>query len=229
MPTLILLRHGQSEYNLKNIFTGWTETDLTPQGVQEAEHAAKLLMKEGLYPDICFTSWLERAIHTANIVLEKMQWNHIDQLRSWRINERHYGDWQGRNKDEVLQSVGEEAFVAVRRGYDTPPPLLPSIDDPRSPHHQKKYQQLDPEILPLGESLHQTQIRTLNYYYEAIVPQLAKGKTVLVSAHGNTLRSLLMELKKLSVEEVVELEVPTGRPVVCQFDCILNVTSVTEL
>jgi len=215
--TLILLRHGQSLYNEKNLFTGWTDVELSDQGIAEAKAAARLFREQGLYPDICFTSWLKRAIHTADIVLRTMEWEQIDSIRSWKLNERHYGDWQQQNKDSVKTKVGEEAFLAVRRGYNTPPPPL-RPDDPRAPIHEEKYRGIDPALLPRSESLKETRQRTLNYYYGHIVPQLARGKTVLVSAHGNSLRSLVMGIEALSPGEIVEVEIPTGEPIVYRFD-----------
>ena len=228
MSQLILLRHGESKYNQKNLFTGWTDTDLSEQGQEEARQAGRILKQHQIYPDICFTSWLKRAIHTAHLTLAELEWEHINQQRSWKLNERHYGDWQGRNKDEVLQKVGETQFKAIRRGYDTPPPPLPE-NDSRSPQFEAKYQSLDPSLLPRSESLHQTQIRTLNYFYQAILPQLAEDKTVLISAHGNTLRALMMHLENISPEDIVEREIPTGLPMLYTFDNLLNTQAHTLL
>ena len=214
---LILLRHGESLYNRENLFTGWTDIELSRQGREGAKRVAFLLKREHLYPDICFTSWLKRAIHTAQITLSEMEWEQIDCIKSWKLNERHYGAWQQRNKDMVEEEVGEEHFLAVRRGYDTPPPRLDK-EDPRSARFDVKYQSLDPSLLPQGESLKDTGKRALNYYYEQILPQLARGKTVLVSAHGNSLRALVMEIEKLSADEIVKLEIPTGEPIVYDFN-----------
>ena len=209
--TLILLRHGESEYNKAHLFTGWTDVELSEKGQKEAAYAGALLASHGLYPDICFTSWLKRAIHTAHITLDEMAWEHIDVLKSWRLNERHYGSWQGQNKERVREEVGEAHFLAVRRGYDTPPPPL-AEDDPRSPYFEKKYQKVDPLLLPRSESLKETRERVWAYYLEAIVPKLEEGDTVLVSAHGNSLRALVMGLENLTPEEIVRVEIPTGRP-----------------
>jgi 2,3-bisphosphoglycerate-dependent phosphoglycerate mutase len=217
MGRLILLRHGESVYNAQNLFTGWTDVDLSEKGREEAKHAGMVLAKNDLYPDVCFTSWLKRAIHTAQIALEAMAWEHIDAIRHWKLNERHYGAWQQRNKAEVEAEVGKEAFVAVRRGYATPPPPL-SEDDPRHPKNDPKYAALDPAQLPRGESLEMTARRALNYYHEAIVPHLAREERVLVSAHGNSLRALVMGIEKLSAQEVVKLEIPTGVPILYRFD-----------
>jgi len=215
--TLILLRHGQSLYNEKNLFTGWTDVELSEQGRWEAKEAALLLKEQNLYPDICFSSWLKRAIHTMQIVLAEMEWEQVDTIKSWKLNERHYGAWQQQKKEEIEKKVGKEHFLAVRRGYDTPPPPL-EANDPRAVLFDPKYNTLDPNLLPRSESLRDTRKRTLNYYYEAIVSQLAAGKSVLVSAHGNSLRSLVMGIEGLTSEEIVTLEIPTGKPLIYRFD-----------
>jgi len=218
---LILLRHGESLYNRENLFTGWTDIDLSQRGVQEAQKAGKRLLESALFPDICFTSWLKRAIHTAQIVLKQMEWEHIDSIKSWKLNERHYGAWQQHNKDAVKREVGEEMFIAIRRGYDTPPPPLKE-GDPRLPQNDPKYRDIDPAQLPRSESLKQTRMRTLNYFAESIAPELARGKTVLVSAHGNSLRALVMAIERLTPVQVVKLEIPTGEPIVYRFDETLH-------
>ena len=222
---LILLRHGESLYNKENLFTGWTDVELSEHGKEEAKEAAALLKNRQLYPDICFTSWLKRAIHTAQIVLSEMEWEQIDTIKSWKLNERHYGAWQQRNKEEVEAEVGETHFLAVRRGYDTPPPQLDE-EDPRSARFDLKYHDLDPSLLPRSESLKDTKKRALNYYYGEIIPKLAQGKTVLVSAHGNSLRALVMEIEKLGVDEIVKLEIPTGKPIVYDCDEMLKMKRV---
>ena len=219
---LILMRHGQSIYNLQNRFTGWTDVDLSEQGVREAKEAGALLKKHQLYPDICFTSWLKRAIHTANLALEVLEWEHIDMIRSYKLNERHYGSWQGRDKDEVKKEEGAEQFLAVRRGYDVPPPPLRE-DDTRVVWREKKYANIDKTFLPLSESLKDTKKRVLEYYKKAIIPQLKKEKTVLISAHGNSLRALVMELEKISEQDIVSFEIPTGEIIVYTFDCSMNI------
>ncbi|RRS30360.1 MAG: phosphoglyceromutase [Epsilonproteobacteria bacterium (ex Lamellibrachia satsuma)] len=215
--TLILLRHGQSVYNQENLFTGWTDVELSEQGRQEAKKAAAELKTLKLYPDICYTSWLKRAIHTGQIVLAEMVWEHIDCIKSWKLNERHYGTWQKRNKDVVKQEVGDEAFLSVRRGYDTPPPPLEE-NDPRAVKFDLKYKDLDPALLPKSESLKDTHTRVKEYYRDVLIPELAKGKTVLVSAHGNSLRALVMEIERLSTDAVVKLEIPTGMPLIYRYD-----------
>ena len=219
---LVLVRHGQSVYNQKNIFTGWTDVDLSQKGRDEAKKAGLLLKKNNIYPDICFTSWLKRAVHTAQIVLKELEWEHIDSLRSYKLNERHYGDWQGRNKDEVLKEIGEEQFLAVRRGYDVAPPPL-HVNDARCVSNDRKYANIDKKLLPLHESLKDTKKRVLEYYKEQIIFQLQNEKTVLISAHGNSLRALVMELEQMTPQEIVEFEIPTGEIIVYTFDCDMNI------
>ncbi len=221
MAKLILLRHGQSIYNERNLFTGWTDIDLSEKGEDEAKMAGEILYQNSLFPAICFTSYLKRSIHTAQIVLHQMNWEHIDSLRSWKLNERHYGDWQERDKDEVKKEVGEEKFLAIRRGYEVKPPPLKK-EDKRSPRNDPKYKALRPSSLPRSESLKDTKMRVMNYFYESIVPSLLKSDTVLVSAHGNSLRALVMEIEKLSAEEIVKVEIPTGVPIVYIFDKTLT-------
>jgi len=217
MSKLILMRHGESVYNQKNLFTGWTDVELSEKGVQEAKEAGALLKKHGIYPDICFTSWLKRAIHTAQIALHELEWEQIDAIRSYKLNERHYGAWQGQDKTKVLEEYGEEQFLAVRRGYDVPPPPLDE-NDVRVVWQDKKYATISRELLPLHESLKDTKERAVAYYDEVIVQQLQADKTVLISAHGNSLRSLVMHLDKLCEKEVVKLEIPTGELIVYTFD-----------
>ena len=219
---LILVRHGQSLYNLQNRFTGWTDVELSEYGISEAKNVGKILQKHHIYPDICYTSWLKRAIHTAQITLRELEWEHIDVVRSYKLNERHYGDWQGRDKDEVKEQEGESAFLAVRRGYDTPPPPLQK-SDPRLPSKEKKYAAVPLEDLPLAESLADTKQRVVNYFEESMLTELQKGVTMLVSAHGNSLRALVMYLEKIPKEEIVNLEIPTGEILVYTFDTTMQI------
>ncbi len=228
MSKLILVRHGQSVYNQKNIFTGWTDVDLSLQGEKEAKKAGALLKKNGLYPNVCFTSWLKRAIHTTNILLKELEWEHIDIYKNWKLNERHYGAWQGKNKDKIKQEVGEKIFLSIRRGYDVPPPPL-EIDDKKSSVFEKKYQSIDPKILPKSESLKDTKKRTVNYYYEKIVPFLTQNKTVLVSAHGNSLRSLVMEIEKMNKQDIIKFEILTGEIIVYEFNSVIKIINKTIL
>jgi len=217
MGELILLRHGESIYNQSNLFTGWTDIDLSPKGIDDAKKAGERLKKENLYPDICFTSWLKRAIHTAQLALREMNWEHIDIIKSWKINERHYGKWQEKNKDDIKKEVGEEMFLKVRRGYDTPPPPLDD-DDIRAVKRELKYRDIPSSILPKSESLSDTRKRTVNYYYKTIVPHIAEGKTVLITAHGNSLRALMMEIENLSKDEIIKVEIAPGELVKYSFD-----------
>ena len=218
---LILLRHGQSLYNKENLFTGWTDIDLSEQGVKEAVEAGEILLRHDLFPDICFTSWLKRAVHTAQITLKQMEWEHIDCIKHWKLNERHYGAWQQHNKDAIKAEVGQERFVAIRRGYDTPPPPL-ADGDPRLVQNDPKYKGVDPSLLPRSESLKDTRKRALNYFVASIAPELARKKTVLVSAHGNSLRALTMAIERLTPAEIVKVEIPTGQPIVYLFDETLH-------
>lgn len=220
---LILVRHGQSIYNQKNLFTGWSDINLSEQGIQEAKNAGKLLLKHHIYPDICFTSWLNRSIYTAQLLLKELAWEHIDSLRSYKLNERHYGDWQGRNKDELKKEYGEEKFLLLRRGYNMSPPPL-HVDDKRCASNERKYKNIDAKLLPLSESLKDTQKRVLQYYEKYIIPQLQKQKTVLISAHGNSLRALVMELEQISEKDIVSFEISTGEIIVYTFntDMIIN-------
>ncbi len=219
---LVLVRHGQSIYNQKNLFTGWTDVDLSEQGITEAKAVGKLLKEHKIYPDICFTSWLKRAIHTAQIALQELEWEHINSLRSYKLNERHYGDWQRKDKDEVKKEYGQEKFLAVRRGYDVPPPPLDKNDE-RCASHDKKYAKIDAKLLPLSESLKDTKKRVLEYYNEQIIPQLQEKKTVLISAHGNSLRALVMELEQISQKDIVSFEIPTGEIITYTFDAAMQI------
>ncbi len=223
MGRLILLRHGESLYNAQNLFTGWTDVDLSEKGREEAKLAGMVLAKNDLYPDVCFTSWLKRAIHTAQIALEAMVWEHIDSLRSWRLNERHYGAWQQHNKEQIKAEVGEERFNAIRRGYEiSPPPLRKG--DPRLLQNDPRYRKIDPLLLPRSESLKDTKRRTLHCFYEMVAPRLVSDTTVLLSAHGNSLRALTMAIENLSPEEIVGVEIPTCVPIVYSFDERLEMT-----
>jgi len=211
---LILIRHGQSEWNAKNLFTGWIDVELSPKGVEEAKKAGKLLKEAQILPNICYTSYLKRAIHTAQIALKELNWEHIDVIRSWKLNERHYGDWQGRNKKEVKEKYGEELFMAVRRGYDTPPPPLEESDPDYESRYplEAKYEGID--YHPRSESLKDTRERVVEYFFEEIMPSLILYDSVMIAAHGNSLRALIMYLENIAPEDVSKIEVPTGTPIV---------------
>jgi 2,3-bisphosphoglycerate-dependent phosphoglycerate mutase len=221
MGKLILIRHGKSIWNVDNIFTGWTDVDLAPQGFEEAKKAGELLKKNNLQIDICFSSFLKRAIRTNWIILDTANMMHIDCMHSWRLNERHYGAWQGRNKDEVKKEVGEEVFWKIRRGYATPPPVLTS-EDKRHPKFETKYKRLDPSLLPVGESLKDTRKRVVEHFFEYVVPELVKGSTVMITAHGNSIRALKAQIETIPATKIPEIEVPTGNPYVYEFDDNLN-------
>jgi 2,3-bisphosphoglycerate-dependent phosphoglycerate mutase len=210
VPTLILLRHGESEWNQKNLFTGWVDVDLTTAGEAEGRRGGELLVEHGLLPTVLHTSLLRRAIRTADIALEAADRLWLPVRRTWRLNERHYGALQGKDKAQVRDEFGEEQFMLWRRSYDTPPPPLPD-DSEFSQVGDARYADLL-DILPRSECLKDVVDRMLPYWYDAIVPDLRLGQTVLVVAHGNSLRALIKHLDKLSDEAVVALNVPTGIP-----------------
>ncbi len=214
--TLILLRHGNSEWNTKNLFTGWVDVDLSEQGVQEAKYAGELLAKSGLKPDILYTSRLLRAIKTANIALEVAGQLWLDVKRSWRLNERHYGALQGKDKAQTLEEYGPEQFKLWRRSFDVPPPAI----DPASPYAQTndpRYAGLGDD-LPSNECLKDVIARFLPYWESDIKPDLASGKTVLITAHGNSLRALVKHLDNISDDAIADLNIPTGIPLVYELD-----------
>jgi 2,3-bisphosphoglycerate-dependent phosphoglycerate mutase len=217
MKTLVLLRHGESAWNLENRFTGWTDVDLTPKGVQEAHEAARLLREGGYTFDLCFTSLLKRAIRTLWIVLDDMDlmWAPVD--RNWRLNERHYGALQGLNKAETAAKYGDAQVLVWRRSYaDPPPPLTP--EDPRHPSHDRRYADLAPEERPLTESLKDTVARFLPYWHERIAPEVRAGRRVVIAAHGNSLRALVKYLDGVSEADIVGLNIPTGIPLVYELE-----------
>ncbi len=215
--TLSLLRHGQSTWNLENLFSGWTDVGLTPQGEQEARTAGRLMVKEGLKPDVVHTSVLTRAIDTANLALAEAGWADLPTRRSWRWNERHYGALQGLDKKETADKFGSEQVLAWRRSYDVRPPAL-DIDDQRHPSHDDRYSDVDPEELPATECLADVVGRMLPYWHQVIVPELQAGQTPLIVAHGNSLRALVKHLDRVSEEDIVGLNIPTGIPLVYQLD-----------
>ena len=223
MSTLILLRHGHSEWNAKNLFTGWVDVDLNEQGVAEAERAPELLAQADLYPDVSHTSLLRRAIRTSEIVLNGIDRHWIPVRRSWRLNERHYGALQGKDKKATLEEFGEEQFMLWRRSYDVPPPAI-ADDDEFSQAEDPRYAALPDELLPRTEALANVLERMLPYWYDAIVPDLLDGRTVLVTAHGNSLRALVKHLDGMTEEAVVGLNIPTGIPLVYDLDADLKPT-----
>lgn len=214
--TLILLRHGQSEWNEKNLFTGWVDVRLTDLGKREAARAGELLAAEGLHPDILFTSVLSRAIQTANIALDTADRLWIPVHRTWRLNERHYGDLQGKDKADILSEFGNEQFMMWRRSYDTPPPELDDSSE-WSQANDPRYADMD-GVRPKTECLKDVVGRMLPYWQGEIIPQLALGKTVLITAHGNSLRALVKHLDQISDADIAELNIPTGIPLVYELD-----------
>jgi len=214
---LVLVRHGESEWNAKNLFSGWVDVDLNDKGRAEADRAAELLREHGIAPDLVHTSVLRRAIRTAEIVLHGVDRHWVPVRRSWRLNERHYGALQGKNKKETLAEFGEEQFKIWRRSYDTPPP--PIADDAEySQVGDPRYAGLPPELMPRTECLADVLARFLPYWYDAIVPDLRTGATVLVAAHGNSLRALVKHLDEISDADIAELNIPTGVPLAYELD-----------
>lgn len=210
---IVLIRHGESEWNKANLFTGWTDVDLSDTGREEARNGGKLLKEEGITFDICFTSVLKRAIHTANLVLDEMDEIYIPQIKSWKLNERHYGALQGLNKSETAEKYGEDQVKIWRRSFDVKPPALEETDE-RNPANQPAYKYVDKYFLPLTESLETTIERVIPYYLEEIVPQIRAGKSVLIAAHGNSLRALVKYLDNISDEDILGVNIPTGTPLV---------------
>jgi 2,3-bisphosphoglycerate-dependent phosphoglycerate mutase len=217
MPTLILLRHGESLWNRENRFTGWTDVDLSETGKNEALEAGRLLKQEGRLFDLAFTSVLKRAIRTLNIVLEEMDLEWIPVVKSWRLNERHYGALQGLNKAETAARYGEGQVKLWRRSYDVPPPDL-TPEDTRYPGHELKYRDLSAAELPLAESLKDTAARVMPFWHDEIAPAIRQGKRVLIAAHGNSMRALVMYLDRISGTEIVGLNIPTGIPLLYELD-----------
>jgi len=217
---LVLLRHGESEWNLENRFTGWTDVGLTAKGKREARAAGRLLVKEGFDFDLTFTSYLKRAILTLDLTLEVMDRLWLPVVRHWRLNERHYGALQGLNKAETAARHGEKQVAVWRRSYDiAPPPLGP--DDPRHPRHDSRYRDLSPDLLPATESLADVVARMLPFWYDFVFPALRAGRRVLISAHGNSLRALVKHLDGISDEDIPALNIPTGIPLVYELDADL--------
>jgi 2,3-bisphosphoglycerate-dependent phosphoglycerate mutase len=220
---LVLIRHGESLWNKLNLFTGWTDVELTDKGREEAANGGRQLREEGFDFDICYTSYLKRAIHTLDIVLDELDRAWLPVLKSWKLNERHYGALQGLNKAETAAKYGEEQVLIWRRSYATPPPELDE-DDERSPRNQAQYRETeDKSVLPLTESLALTVKRAMPYFEEVIKPDMLAGKRVLVVAHGNSLRAMVKTFDQLSEEDIVGVNIPTGVPLVYEFDADFNV------
>ena len=221
MPKVVLLRHGESTWNQENRFTGWTDVDLSSRGITEAQEAGRLLREGGYVFDVAYTSVLKRAIRTLWISLDALDQMWIPVAKDWRLNERHYGALQGLNKAETAAAHGEAQVKIWRRSYDIPPPSL-APGDPRHPSRDPRYARLAPSELPLTESLKDTVARFLPYWHETIAPAIRDGQRVLVVAHGNSLRALVMYLDKVSESEIVDLNIPTGIPLVYELDADLR-------
>jgi 2,3-bisphosphoglycerate-dependent phosphoglycerate mutase len=221
MHKLVLIRHGESTWNKENRFTGWTDVDLSDKGREEARAAGQLLKHEGFGFDLVFTSLLKRAIRTSNLVLDELDQLWLPVERSWRLNERHYGALQGLNKAETAAKHGDAQVKIWRRAYDIPPPPL-TEDDPRHPSRDPRYKNLAPSELPLTESLKDTVARFLPYWHQSIAPAITSGKRVIIAAHGNSLRALVKYLDHVSDDDIVELNIPTGVPLVYELDSALK-------
>ncbi|OCN03656.1 phosphoglyceromutase [Erysipelotrichaceae bacterium MTC7] len=220
---LVLVRHGESVWNKENLFTGWTDVDLSETGKEEARNGGKLLKEAGYDFDLCYTSYLKRAIHTLNYVLEELDREWLPVTKSWKLNERHYGALQGLNKAETAEKYGEDQVKIWRRSFGTPPPALETTDT-RNPALQEQYRNEDKKELPLTESLATTIERVIPYYQSEILPKMKEGKRVLIAAHGNSLRALVKYLDHMSDEDIVNVNIPTGVPLVYEFDDNFNVT-----
>jgi 2,3-bisphosphoglycerate-dependent phosphoglycerate mutase len=221
MYKLVLLRHGESQWNKENRFTGWVDVDLSEKGIEEAKKAGETLKKEGFVFDVAYTSVLKRAIHTLWNVLDVMDLTWIPVYRSWRLNERHYGALAGLDKSETAAKHGEDQVKIWRRSFDIPPPPLDPTD-PRFPSKDPRYADLDPRVLPATESLKTTIDRVLPYWHDVLVPTIRSGKRVAIAAHGNSLRALVKYLDDISDEEIVGLNIPTAIPLVYELDANLR-------
>lgn len=225
---LVFIRHGFSEWNAKNLFTGWRDVNLTERGMEEAKTAGQKLLNAGFEFDIAFTSVLTRAIKTCNIVLEESHQLWIPQVKNWRLNERHYGELQGLDKKATAEKYGDEQVHIWRRSYDTLPPLL-DPKDPNSAHNDRRYAHLPADVIPDGENLKVTLERVLPFWEDQIAPALLSGKRVLVVAHGNSLRALAKHIEGISDADIMDLEIPTGQPLVYKLDDNLKVIEKSYL
>ena len=228
MAKLVLIRHGQSEWNLSNQFTGWVDVDLSEKGVEEAKHAGQLVKQAGLEFDQAYTSVLTRAIKTLHYVLEESDQLWIPEMKTWRLNERHYGALQGLNKKDTADKYGADQVHIWRRSYDVLPPLLKATDE-GSAAKDRRYADLDPRIIPGGENLKVTLERVIPFWEDHIAPDLLAGKNVIIAAHGNSLRALTKYIENISDADIMNLEMATGEPVVYDFDEKLNVNSKSKL
>lgn len=228
MAKLVFIRHGQSEWNLKNLFTGWTDVQLSDKGVEEAREAGRKIKKAGIEFDQAYTSVLTRAIKTLHYALEESDQLWVPEMKSWRLNERHYGDLQGQNKAEAAEKFGADQVHIWRRSYDVLPPLLDENDE-RSAAQDRRYANLDPHIIPGGENLKVTLERVMPFWEDHIAPDLIAGKNVIVAAHGNSLRALTKYIEGISDEDIINLEIATGQPIVYEMDKKLNIVSKEKL
>ncbi len=219
---LVLVRHGESEWNKLNLFTGWTDVGLTEKGIEEAKEGGRVLKEKGFDFDICYTSYLKRAIYTLNYVLDEMDRVWLPVIKSWKLNERHYGALQGLNKAETAEKFGADQVKIWRRSFDTAPPTLEK-GDKRCPYLQEQYRAENERELPLTESLKDTIARAVPYFESEIKPKMLEGKRIIIAAHGNSLRALVKYFEKLSDEEIVSVNIPTGVPLVYDFDDNFNV------
>ena len=224
MPKLVFIRHGQSEWNLKNLFTGWEDVNLSEKGVEEAKEAGRKLKEAGIEFDQAYTSVLTRAIKTLHFALEESGQLWIPEMKTWRLNERHYGALQGKNKADAAEKYGDEQVHIWRRSYDVLPPLL-SADDEGSAANDRRYADLDPRIIPGGENLKVTLERVIPFWEDHIAPDLLAGKNVIVAAHGNSLRALTKYIEQISDEDIMNVEMATGQPVVYDLDDKLNIVT----
>lgn len=221
MYTIVFLRHGQSTWNLENRFTGWTDVDLSEEGRREALEGARLLQAEGFDFDLCYTSYLRRAVKTLDLVLDAMDLMWLPVLKSWRLNERHYGALQGLNKAETAAKYGDEQVFVWRRSYDTPPPAL-EPGDPRHPGLERRYAGIPAGELPLCESLKDTVARVMPFWHDELAPAIRTGRRILVAAHGNSLRAIVKYLDQISDQDIAQLNIPTGVPLVYTLDAELR-------
>ncbi|MCF2544661.1 2,3-diphosphoglycerate-dependent phosphoglycerate mutase [Ligilactobacillus ruminis] len=228
MAKLVFIRHGQSEWNLKNLFTGWVDVNLSEKGEQEAKEAGRKIKEAGIEFDQAYTSVLTRAIKTLHFALEESGQLWVPETKTWRLNERHYGALQGQNKAEAAEKFGEEQVHIWRRSYDVLPPLL-SADDEGSAANDRRYANLDPRIIPGGENLKVTLERVIPFWEDHIAPDLLAGKNVIVAAHGNSLRALTKYIEQISDEDIMNVEMATGQPVVYDLDDKLNIVSKEKL
>ncbi len=219
---LVLLRHGESQWNKLNLFTGWTDVDLTEKGEEEALNAGRLLKDNGFDFDICFTSYLKRAIHTLNRALLSMDREWLPVVKAWELNERHYGALQGLNKSETAEKYGEEQVKVWRRSFDVCPPAL-ELTDERAPQNDAMFRDVDANLLPLTESLKITIERAVPYFEKNIKPLMEAGKRVVIAAHGNSLRALVKYFDKMTDEQIMDVNIPTGTPLIYEFDDNFNV------